>query len=350
MKAVSKHTLLLLSFLCFVLLALAPMAKAQAQAEFHIVYNPSTGLIDTNPNPLPSLISISQGGQLGLYIDLTQPSSQVNYAIRCTSFTAAYPGNGVNGYIYIDYPATPASPDGTALLLVPQGEDTTEFLNDLILTFKDAGMYNLQFSIDSQHWTNLTVTVLPTGTGTTTFAGSWSPILTYAPNTIVTTGGVLTGLTYWLENNPGGAPVGVTPGTGNIFDWFRLSAPPIPGPQGPQGVDGPQGPAGPQGPQGTTGLTGATGAQGPQGPVGLTGATGAQGPQGLTGAPGVQGLTGQTGPQGPIGPGLVSGSILTLETGKPAPAGFTLLGNSTVSYMDSTNHKKSLSISYYVMQ
>jgi hypothetical protein len=82
----------------------------------------------------------------------------------------------------------------------------------------------------------------------------------------------------------------------------------IPGPPGPPG---PEGPVGPQGP---------AGAQGPAGPAGTQGA---EGPQGIAGP------EGQAGPQGPAGPqgeSLVSGSLLVLAEGTPAPAGYTYVG------------------------
>jgi collagen triple helix repeat protein len=89
-----------------------------------------------------------------------------------------------------------------------------------------------------------------------------------------------------------------------------------------QGPQGPQGDPGPAGPQGPAGAIGATGAVGPQGPVGATGAPGEPG---------------ATGPQGPAGDGLVSGAFLTLPSTAPAPAGFTLLGTTTVTYRDGHN-------------
>jgi Collagen triple helix repeat (20 copies) len=92
--------------------------------------------------------------------------------------------------------------------------------------------------------------------------------------------------------------------------------------QGPQGPQGGPGPAGPQGPAGLTGATGAVGPQGPQGEVGATGAPG---------------NPGATGPQGPAGTGLVSGACLTLAANAPAPAGFTLLGTTTITYRDGQN-------------
>ena len=89
--------------------------------------------------------------------------------------------------------------------------------------------------------------------------------------------------------------------------------------QGSPGPQGPQGDPGPSGPQGPAGATGATGGLGPQGPAGATGNTGA------------------TGPQGPAGVGLISGAYLTLPGSAPAPAGFTLVGTTTITYRDDRN-------------
>ena len=91
------------------------------------------------------------------------------------------------------------------------------------------------------------------------------------------------------------------------------------GPPGPQGPQGDPGPAGSQGPAGSAGANGATGPVGPQGPAGATGNTGA------------------TGPQGPAGAGLVSSAYMTLPGNAPAPAGFTLVGTTTITYRDDRN-------------
>jgi hypothetical protein len=304
------------------------------------MFNSQSGLIETAPNPLPGMISLSPGGQLGLYID-TEPQAPGLYAIRLLTFVAAYPGPGVNGYIFIDYPSIPGSQD-IALLLVPGGEDTTSQLNNLILTFKDPGVYSLQFTIDAQHWVPLTVTVLPIQAGVVTggvsYAGPWDPHTLYAPNTIVATGGILAGYTFWLEANPNGTTT--QPALAN-YDWLLLG--PASGQQGPAGPAGPQGPPGAQGPAGTQGPVGPAGPQGATGPIGLTG------PAGPQGAAGPAGPAGPMGPQGPAGVGLVSGSILTLPATSPAPLGFTLLGTATLSYADGTNKKASLDVKYYRM-
>jgi hypothetical protein len=143
------------------------------------------------------------------------------------------------------------------------------------------------------------------------------------------------------------------------------------GPSGPQGSPGPQGPAGPQGspgpqgdqgpqgavgPAGPVGQTGPQGAIGPVGPVGPIGATGAIGPVGPTGAQGLQGLPGPqgspgpigaTGPQGTAGEGLVSGAYLQLAVGTPPPAGFTMVGTTTISYRDMSSRNTSVTVNLF---
>jgi len=80
---------------------------------------------------------------------------------------------------------------------------------------------------------------------------------------------------------------------------------------------------------------------GPQGPPGPTGPAGPAGPQGPAGA------VGPVGPQGPAGPGLPSSSVVTLPADQPAPAGFVLLGASTLIYVDSANRLRTLPVRYY---
>jgi hypothetical protein len=107
------------------------------------------------------------------------------------------------------------------------------------------------------------------------------------------------------------------------------------------------GPTGPTGPTGTTGATGATGATGIAGTNGATGPTGATGATGLAGSTGPTGATGATGLTGATGVGFVSGALLELVHGTPAPAGFTLLGRTSVSYVDPTNHTRTVSVDLY---
>ncbi len=102
-----------------------------------------------------------------------------------------------------------------------------------------------------------------------------------------------------------------------------VQLPTIAGPQGPQGLQGEPGPTGPQGPKGDTG---AIGPQGPKGDTGPQGAPGPQGPVGATGSQGIQGPMGPPGPTGPQGEGLMSGSLLLLPAGSPAPPGYTFVG------------------------
>lgn len=345
MRSVIRQALHLLSFSCFVLLALAPSARAQARkhpvftvqgsqptpierslqtlsnpismssAEVHLMYNTQSDTIDNTPNPLPSLISLAQGGQLGLYFDI-EPLAEVEYTVRCLSFTAAYPGTGVNGFVFMEYPSVAGSED-LGLILVPGGAVSTDPLKNVILTFKDMGTYTLQVGIDPAHMSTFTVTVLPAGTGTMSFAGLYDPNMFYAPNTVVATGSFFTGFTFWLESNPNGTNTPPQPGN---FQWMQVGAT---GPQGPAGPQGPQGPTGPQGPQGPAGPTGLTGAAGPAGP---TGPQGPQGPTGPAGATGAIGPVGPVGPQGPITPGSVVMLPASSNTAPPAPAGYTFQG------------------------
>jgi sugar lactone lactonase YvrE len=100
---------------------------------------------------------------------------------------------------------------------------------------------------------------------------------------------------------------------------------------GPAGPPGPQGSAGPAGPTGATGATGSAGPAGPPGPAGPAGPAGPQGPAGPTGP---TGATGPAGPQGPAGIGFVSGGTLFMKQGSAAPAGFTKLGTTQITYKD----------------
>jgi hypothetical protein len=105
------------------------------------------------------------------------------------------------------------------------------------------------------------------------------------------------------------------------------------GPTGPTGPTGPQGPAGLDGAPGATGAIGPTGPAGPQGADGAVGPTGPQGMIGPTGAAGPRGATGATGATGPGGSDafVPAGTIIMLEEGRPAPAGFTLIGSTQVT-------------------
>jgi hypothetical protein len=160
-------------------------------------------------------------------------------------------------------------------------------------------------------------------------------------------------------DNSNGSPVFIDE-NGQLGTGTALQGPA--GPQGPQGDPGPQGPAGAVGPQGPAGPTGATGPAGavgpigPQGPAGPTGAIGPAGPVGPTGAQGLQGLPGSqgspgpigaTGPQGPAGEGLVSGAYLQLAVGTPPPAGFTMVGTTTISYRDTNNRNTSVTVNLF---
>ena len=136
-----------------------------------------------------------------------------------------------------------------------------------------------------------------------------------------------------------------------------IGQPGPPGPEGPQGPQGPEGPQGPQGEQGPAGLQGATGPQGPQGergnagsigpqgPAGPAGATGATGATGAAGANGATGAIGPVGPQGPQGEGLMSGAMILLPTGSPAPGGYTFVGR--YDFTTATNPKTTIRLDMY---
>jgi sugar lactone lactonase YvrE len=131
------------------------------------------------------------------------------------------------------------------------------------------------------------------------------------------------------------------------------------GPVGPQGPAGPQGSTGAQGPKGNTGATGQTGAtglqgqqgvQGPKGDAGSMGATGSQGPQGSQGPngnTGATGATGATGSQGSAGVGFVSGGILLMRQGSPAPQGFTKIGTTQSQYRDLSGRNQNVTLDIY---
>ncbi len=56
------------------------------------------------------------------------------------------------------------------------------------------------------------------------------------------------------------------------------------------------------------------------------------------------------GPQVPPGPGVVTGLIIAFPESLPVPAGYTALGTATLSDIDMTNHKRSLTIKYLQKQ
>ena len=72
-------------------------------------------------------------------------------------------------------------------------------------------------------------------------------------------------------------------------------------------------------------------------------------PQVPTGATGATGAVGPIGPQGPAGVGLVTGAILTLIQGSPAPAGFTKIGTTLFQYKTNNNVGELITLDVYVM-
>src|SRR5207253_7243473 len=59
---------------------------------------------------------------------------------------------------------------------------------------------------------------------------------------------------------------------------------------------------------------------------------------------GATGATGPVGPQGPNGIGLVTGAYLYLPSGTAAPAGFTKIGTSQVTYRDLSGKNQSSAV------
>jgi len=318
MKLVNTLDIGLLSR-CFLLLAIVPAVRAQVRehplsiqpqtpiamsgAHYQMIFNSQTNVMETVPNPLPQLVTLSQGGQLQFHTDL-EPAATEFVEIASHGFNPAFPGAGVNGFIFVDFTGLPGI-DSTASYLEPNGSISTSFYHDIVLTFKDAGTYSLDFNFSGVS-NPFTVTVLPAGAGSTFFGGVFNPNVLYGPNTFVATGSPQSGYTFWLEANPSGSSS--QPQAGST-DWYQVG-------------------------------TGAQGPAGPQGPVG---------PQGPAGPPGLQGQTGPAGPQGPAGTGLVSGSIVTLPATVTAPLNSKLIGTSDLIYLDTSSHPKTMTVKYYQM-
>ena len=115
------------------------------------------------------------------------------------------------------------------------------------------------------------------------------------------------------------------------------------GPQGEQGPAGPQGATGPQGPQGEPGPAGSIGPQGPAGPARL--ARLEQLGRRARLARTATGAIGPVGPQGPQGEGLMSGAMILLPTGSPAPGGYTFVGR--YDFTTATNPKTTIRLDMY---
>ena len=82
----------------------------------------------------------------------------------------------------------------------------------------------------------------------------------------------------------------------------------------------------------------------------MPGPAGAIGPQGPAGPAGANGLNGTQGPVGPPGPGLISGTIIVLPGDVAQPAGFALLGTSSLFYLDALKHGKAMIVNLYQKQ
>src|SRR5579859_1952229 len=102
MQYLARQALRLLTVSCFFLLAIVPFASAQiparmqlnpqnvpagtpiamSGARYQATFNTQTFTIETTPNPIPKLVTVSQGGQLALHFDL-DPFVEVSYTILC---------------------------------------------------------------------------------------------------------------------------------------------------------------------------------------------------------------------------------------------------------------------------
>lgn len=409
MKSVLTGPLRRFALAACVMAGLASSAQAQTSAEYRLFV--SADGIQQTPDPLPPVITLSQGGQLSLHIDSDQTIYSYTTMISYNNFV---PAIGGTGGLLLDVPNSSTAIGSLVAAsspLQPGGNYTGNDSHNFILTFGDAGIYTITLTTPIQIGSNiqtLTISVLPTAAGPMVLSGNWNPAALYPQNSVVTTGSFTTGYDFWVETNPNGAAVGIDPKS-NPFQWTHINgatagAQGPAGPQGPigpagpdgntgaqgpvgpvgpagaQGASGPQGavgPIGPVGPQGTPGLpgavgpigpvgpqgkpglpgavgpagpqgaTGLTGAAGPIGPVGPQGASGPQGAVGPQGTPGIPGAIGPMGPMGPQGPGLISGSLFMLPASHAAPAGATLIGSSEIVFLDSNNHLKTLAVRYY---
>ena len=317
---------------CLLLLAGLPAAQAQNQANYYsIAWDSGQNQLLTLPNPIPPVIVIPQGGQLTIAMSdfNPSPSTFINYL----SFQPFFGGTG--DIFFVEYSG---SQFGDAIF-IPVGLNFNTMGFAITFTLSDSGIYSLAADcVLGGTRIPFKVVVTPnTGgniSGNMAYGGPWSGTTPYPPMSIVSTGSIFTGLDFWFEANPNGSlgqQPGQSPGLGT--DWFSLGS----------GTQGPAGPQGPQGPPGPTGLTGPAGPTGAPGPAGSQGPTGPVGPQGVTG---VMGPIGPAGPQGLPGKGFASGTITTLPASQAPPAGYVLLGSSTLVYLESGKWK-GLPVKYY---
>ena len=234
-------------------LAHAPRAEAQMSTEYTVAFqfNNDHPMI---PNPVPPVVTLSQGGQLRLRVDGV--SSQSIFWVGEQTFTSPFPNvqpyfPGVPGYvdcetITVDNASVDAADGLHPLGLCSLNADSGTF----VLTFHDAGTYTIGLGPTPTFTMTYTfqVDVLATGggfAGHVVYAGPWTPNVFYPLNTMVSTGSVLTGQDFWIETNSAGTTN--TPGEGGVagFDWYHIGPTNTAGPQGPAGAPGPMGPAGP---------------------------------------------------------------------------------------------------------
>lgn len=310
-------------------LTLAPAALASSSAGnpvIHLAYDNHHQLL--TPHPFPDYVTLAPGGQLEIVADdgVAPPSGS---QLQCSHFAPSFGGDGTI-LVAIENTDGSGHPFLDELIPGPSGGLFSSGGNswDYVLSFNDLGTYTCDLDVAATTDTVFHVAVLPDGSGAMTYAGAWDPSIVYPQGSVVTTGGVLSGLSWWMEASTGGT---TQQPSGGLGDWYQISAP----------SSGAAGPQGPPGPKGDTGDAGPAGAAGPAGPKGDTGDAGSVGPAGPAGP---------AGPPGPAGAGPISGSILTLPAGQPAPAGYALLGTSLIAYLDPGNHAKTMTVKYWQKQ
>jgi len=342
-------------------LAIGASARADEAPSYHVLFLSDGTLLTANP--FPSFVTLRAGGQLSLTVDAVPFKSGSIYLGEPT-FEASFPGPNVTGSIDLEVPPLTAGTPGDYAQLHPGSAPIVTNWETFYMTFKDQGVYTVSVAIDPNQTNPLTfkVVVLPPGSNGVTYAGQWSPGIHYPPNTMVSTGPIFSQQDFWIEINSSGS---TTAPAGLAGDWYHVSGPASssssPGVnwRGPWASNAAYAQGDAVSDNGSSwvavvanngsepglstdwNLLAARGDDGPPGPS-VTGETGPMGPMGLPGP---------TGPAGPAGSGLVTGSVLTMVATEPPPAGYTLIGSGTVTYMDGTSNKnKSLAVRFYRKQ